>query len=55
VGAAFIIAPMYIAEIGPAKYRGRMVSFNQLNIVLGISVAFFTHFLILKSAELDSQ
>ncbi len=53
VGAALIIAPMYIAEIGPAKYRGRMVSLNQLNIVLGISVAFFTNFLILRSAELD--
>ncbi|MCZ0953254.1 MAG: MFS transporter, partial [Rhodospirillaceae bacterium] len=31
VGAALIIAPMYIAEISPAKIRGRMVSFNQLN------------------------
>jgi MFS family permease len=55
VGAALIIAPMYIAEIGPAKYRGRMVSLNQLNIVLGISVAFFTNFLILRSAEIDSN
>jgi MFS family permease len=55
VGAALIIAPKYIAEIGPAKYRGRMVSLNQLNIVLGISVAFFTNFLILRSAELDSD
>ena len=48
VGAALIIAPMYIAEIAPAKYRGRMVSLNQLNIVLGISVAFFTNYLILN-------
>lgn len=55
VGAALIIAPMYIAEIGPAKYRGRMVSLNQLNIVLGISVAFFTNFLILKATDWDSQ
>ena len=31
VGAALIIAPMYIAEIAPAEMRGRMVSFNQLN------------------------
>jgi SP family arabinose:H+ symporter-like MFS transporter len=36
VGAALIIAPMYIAEIAPADVRGRMVSFNQLNIVIGI-------------------
>ena len=32
---------MYIAEISPPKMRGQMVSFNQLNIVLGITVAFF--------------
>jgi len=48
VGAALIIAPMYIAEIAPPKVRGRMVSFNQLNIVLGISVAFFSNYLILR-------
>lgn len=41
VGASLIIAPVYIAEIAPPKLRGTMVSFNQLNIVLGISVAFF--------------
>jgi sugar porter (SP) family MFS transporter len=55
VGAALIIAPMYIAEIGPAKYRGRMVSLNQLNIVLGISVAFFTNYLILQTANSDAD
>lgn len=48
VGAALIIAPMYIAELSPAALRGRMVSLNQLNIVLGISVAFFTNYLILQ-------
>jgi MFS family permease len=51
VGAALIIAPMYIAEIAPAHLRGRMVSFNQLNIVIGISVAFFSNFLILKLGQ----
>lgn len=53
VGAALIIAPMYIAEIAPAELRGRMVSFNQLNIVLGISVAFFTNYLILSLGQSD--
>jgi sugar porter (SP) family MFS transporter len=48
VGAALIIAPMYIAEISPPGIRGRLVSVNQLNIVIGISVAFFTNYLILK-------
>ena len=48
VGAALIIAPMYIAEIAPSKFRGRLVSFNQRNIVIGISVDFFTNYLIPK-------
>lgn len=51
VGISLIIAPMYIAEISPPKMRGRMVSFNQLNIVLGISVAFFTNYLILRLGQ----
>ena len=54
VGAALIIAPMYIAEIAPAEVRGRMVSFNQLNIVIGISVAFFSNYLILTLGQADS-
>jgi len=54
VGAALIIAPMYIAEIAPAEIRGRMVSFNQLNIVIGISVAFFTNYLILHFGQSDA-
>ena len=53
VGASLIIAPMYIAELSPPALRGRMVSFNQLNIVIGISVAFFTNYLILQLG--DSQ
>jgi sugar porter (SP) family MFS transporter len=53
VGAALIIAPMYIAEIAPAEMRGRMVSFNQLNIVIGISAAFFTNYLILRLGHSD--
>jgi len=55
VGASLIIAPMYIAEISPAALRGRMVSFNQLNIVLGISVAFFTNYLILKLGQSNTS
>jgi MFS family permease len=51
VGAALIIAPMYIAEMAPAEFRGRLVSFNQLNIVIGISAAFFSNYLILTLGE----
>lgn len=46
VGAAILIAPIYIAEIAPPASRGRLVSFNQLNIVVGISAAFFSNFFI---------
>jgi SP family arabinose:H+ symporter-like MFS transporter len=53
VGAALIIAPVYIAEIAPAESRGRMVSFNQLNIVVGISVAFFSNYIILSFGQSD--
>lgn len=48
VGSSLIIAPMYIAENSPPKLRGRMVSFNQLNIVIGISLAFFSNYFILN-------
>ncbi len=51
VGAALIIAPMYIAEIAPPAMRGRLVSFNQLNIVVGISAAFFSNYLILRLGQ----
>lgn len=55
VGASLILAPMYIAEISPPEIRGRMVSFNQLNIVIGISLAFFTNYLILQFGKSDAS
>jgi sugar porter (SP) family MFS transporter len=54
VGAALIIAPMYIAEMAPPQLRGRMVSLNQLNIVIGISAAFFSNYLILLIGQSDA-
>ncbi|MEM9935583.1 MAG: sugar porter family MFS transporter [Bacteroidota bacterium] len=51
VGMSLILAPMYIAEIAPSDMRGRMVSFNQLNIVIGITVAYFTNYLILELGQ----
>jgi sugar porter (SP) family MFS transporter len=51
VGAALVVAPMYIAEMAPPASRGRFVSFNQLNIVVGISAAFFSNYLILTLGE----
>ena len=53
-GLAFtslMIAPMYIAEIAPARLRGKLVSINQLNIVIGLSAAYFANYYILGASE----
>jgi MFS family permease len=47
VGAAILIAPVYIAEIAPASRRGGLVSLNQLMIVTGISASFFSNYFLL--------
>ena len=46
VGAASITSPMYIAEISPARIRGRMVSVNQFAIVSGFLVVYFVNYFI---------
>jgi len=51
VGGAILIAPIYIAEIAPAKLRGSLVSFNQLNIVIGISAAYFSNYALINISE----
>jgi len=45
VGAAAMVSPMYIAEIAPSKWRGRLVSFYQMAIVMGILLAYFSNYL----------
>ena len=57
-GLAFcslMIAPMYIAEIAPARARGKMVSINQLNIVIGFSVAYFANYFLLQLSQSPSS
>lgn len=46
VGAASMAAPMYMAEIAPADWRGRLISLNQLAIVTGIFVVYFANWFI---------
>jgi SP family xylose:H+ symportor-like MFS transporter len=46
VGAASMSSPMYIAEISPARIRGRMVSVNQFAIVSGFLVVYFVNYFI---------
>ena len=50
-GAALILAPMYIAEISNAQNRGKLVSVQQLNIVLGFSVAYFTGYYLNQAGQ----
>ena len=46
IGGSSVLGPMYIAEIAPAKWRGRLVGFFQFNVVLGILVAYLSNYLI---------
>lgn len=43
------MSPMYIAEISPAKIRGKMVALQQFNVVTGILIAFLSNYLIAKT------
>lgn len=47
--ASLGLAPVYISEVAPADARGRMVSINQLNIVIGLSAAYFTNYFLLQA------
>ncbi len=51
IGGAILIAPIYIAEVAPPKLRGSLVSFNQLNIVIGISVAYFSNYFLVNMGD----
>ncbi len=46
VGGASVVSPMYIAEISPAKIRGKMVAVAQLNIVFGMVLAYLSNYII---------
>ena len=48
IGIASALAPMYIAEVSPAEIRGRMVSLNQMTIVLGILSAQIVNMLLAR-------
>src|SRR6202158_998736 len=46
IGGSSVLGPMYIAEIAPAKWRGRLVGFFQFNVVFGILIAYLSNFII---------
>ncbi len=43
VGAASVISPAYIAEVAPARYRGRLATVQQIAIISGLTVAFLSN------------
>ncbi|MBR2838321.1 MAG: sugar porter family MFS transporter [Kiritimatiellae bacterium] len=46
IGGVSVVVPLYIVEVSPGKYRGRLVAMNQLNIVLGILVSYVSNLLV---------
>src|ERR1035441_9245071 len=46
IGASSVLGPVYIAELAPAKWRGRLVAAFQLNVVFGIMVAYTSNYAI---------
>ncbi len=48
IGGSSVLGPVYIAELAPAKLRGRLVGLFQINIVIGILVAYFSNYCIAR-------
>ncbi len=46
IGGSSVLGPMYIAEIAPARIRGRLVGFFQFNVVFGILLAYFSNSMV---------
>lgn len=55
IGMASVIGPAYIAEVSPAAYRGRLASFQQAAIVIGIAVSQLVNWAILNLADGDQR
>jgi sugar porter (SP) family MFS transporter len=48
IGGSSVLGPAYIAEIAPPKWRGRLVGFFQVNVVVGILLAYLSNYLIAR-------
>lgn len=46
IGGSSVLSPVYVAELAPAAYRGRLVGLFQINIVIGILLAYFSNLMI---------
>jgi SP family arabinose:H+ symporter-like MFS transporter len=48
IGGSSVLGPVYIAELAPAKLRGRLVGLFQINVVIGILLAYFSNYCIAR-------
>ena len=48
IGGVSVVVPLYIVEVSPGRYRGRLVAMNQLNIVFGILVSYISNYLVAR-------
>jgi len=55
IGSVLVAGPMYIAEISPPALRGRMVTYQQLFIVIGIALAFMSNYLVVHLEGFDAE
>jgi len=55
VGAASVIAPAYIAEVAPARYRGRLATMQQVAIISGLFCAFLSNYLLARAAGASTE
>jgi MFS transporter, SP family, sugar:H+ symporter len=55
VGAASVISPAYIAEVAPARYRGRLATMQQIAIICGLFCAFLSNYLLAKAAGVSTD
>jgi len=55
IGGSSVLGPVYIAELAPASWRGRLVGVFQINIVVGILVAYLSNYLISRMGMGDVE
>ena len=55
VGAASVMSPAYIAEVAPARYRGRLATVQQIAIISGLFAAFLSNYLLAKTAGASTE
>ncbi|MBT2748666.1 MULTISPECIES: sugar porter family MFS transporter [unclassified Lysobacter] len=55
VGAASVMSPAYIAEVTPARYRGRLATVQQIAIIGGLFCAFLSNYLLAKAAGASTE